>query len=199
MQPAILLLSLLPSSYCMDPLLRKGITKSSNKQAGLRGDKFRIQWGLPLIMTFEAVQKVDISGCPMLNLEAAIECFCRSFPSLRILKAAYFLNFKTEKLNELVQRCPSLCDVDLTVDVSPVILTQVSTLSSYPVIVPHLPSTISYHAPNYPSATSVLSMPRSFLSNISKLTLEGRIDVTGKILKVLSLESMYNTIIYSIE
>lgn len=178
MKPAILLLSLLPSSYSMDPLLRKSITKFSINHEGLHGDKYQIQWGLPLIMTFEAVQEVDISSCPMLNLEAAIECFCKSFPSLRILKAAYFLNFRTKKLSQLVQRCPLLCDIDLTVDVSPVILTQVSILSAYPAIVPHMP-TVSYSAP---LAASLSSMSRLQPSNIAKLTLEGRIDVTGKIL-----------------
>lgn len=172
----VLLLSLLPSSYDRDLLLTKTIRSSMNYNA-LSSAKVYVQKALPVLLTFRAVYEVDISNCPMLCLEDAIECFSRSFPSLRMLKAAYHLRFETKKLCHLVQRCPLLHDIDLTVDISPVLSSQITIISSYPAVLSHMP-TVSYAA--IPSTASLSLMARCLPSNIAKLTLEGRIDVTGK-------------------
>lgn len=173
---AVLLLSLLPSSNDRDLLLKKTIRSPMNYEV-LSTDKLQIQRALPVLLTFGAVYEVDISNCPMLCLEDAIECFSRSFPSLRLLKAAYLLHFETKKLYHLVQRCPLLRDIDFTVDISPVVSSQSTIISSHPAVLSHMP-TVSYAA--IPSAASLSLMSTCLPSNIAKLTLEGRIDVTGK-------------------
>ncbi|WOG91095.1 hypothetical protein DCAR_0310343 [Daucus carota subsp. sativus] len=178
----VLLLSLLPSSYDRDLLLTKTIRSSMNYNA-LSSAKVYVQKALPVLLTFRAVYEVDISNCPMLCLEDAIECFSRSFPSLRMLKAAYHLRFETKKLCHLVQRCPLLHDIDLTVDISPVLSSQITIISSYPAVLSHMP-TVSYAA--IPSTASLSLMARCLPSNIAKLTLEGRIDVTDHDLQSLS-------------
>ncbi|XP_059646730.1 BTB/POZ domain-containing protein FBL11 isoform X2 [Cornus florida] len=184
-KPAVLLLSMLPCSYSMDPKLRKNIKQSPTNLERLNGNQCQISWGLWPTLSFEAVQEVDISNCPMLHLEAAIECFCKSFPSLRILKATYFLSFKTAKLRQLMQRCPLLYDIDLTVDISPIIPTQVSIVSSFPSTTPNV-SIVSSGIIGYPSDATLSYMSRPLLSNVTKLTLEGRIDVGDADLKNIS-------------
>ncbi|XP_074379110.1 BTB/POZ domain-containing protein FBL11 isoform X1 [Apium graveolens] len=178
----VLLLSLLPSSYDRDQLLTKTIRSSMNYEA-LGRNKLQIQRALPVLLIFGAVYEVDISNCPMLRLEDAIECFSRSFPSLRMLKAAYLLHFETKSLFHLVQRCPLLHYIDLTVDISPVVSSQVTIISSYPAVLSHMPR-VSYAA--IPSAASLYLMSTYLPSNIAKLTLEGRIDVTDHDLQTLS-------------
>lgn len=176
---AIILLSILPSSYSMDPMLRKSVKQSPFNFERFDEDKFQISLGLWPIMSFKAVQEVNISNCPMLHLEAAIECFCKSFPSLRTLKAAYFLKFRMKKLRWLVQRCPLLCNIDLTVDTSPLIATRVSILSSSETRTRL--SVLPFNIYNFPSVTTLSSMPRPLQSHITRLTLEGRTDISGKV------------------
>ncbi|KAL5570633.1 hypothetical protein UlMin_027208 [Ulmus minor] len=146
----MLLLSLLPSVYSTDPTLIKCITQFH----------YPISRGSLPILTFETVQEVNISKCPRLNLEAAIECLSVSFPSLKILKAAYLLNFKMLAFRQLVQKCPMLRDVDLTIDITPIISEQVSNDSST--------------AGDSLIDVKYISMTTSMLSNITKIVLEGR-------------------------
>ncbi|EEF28381.1 ubiquitin-protein ligase, putative [Ricinus communis] len=147
----IVLLSLLPSSYCLDLTLRKSIRQSLINLDHLSRDQSgsRFWHKLPPTLSFEAVEKVDISKCPRLHLESTIEFFSKSFPSLRKLRAAYLLNFKTITLHKLMQNCPLISEVDLTVDITPLIPTQLSVISSRP-----------------------------SLSKISRLVLEGRSDIS---------------------
>ena len=177
---AILLLSLLPSSYSIDPTLRKSVKDFTMNFGRLEREQCPISQGLPML-SFESVQEVDISKCPRLHLEAAITCFSKSFPSIRTLKAAYLLNFKTTTLHQLVQKCPLLCEVDLTIDISPLIPAQVSVASSSAAIAPLL-SNKSVSVREHPE--DVLSLKKSglLLSNITKLTLEGRTDLCGEIM-----------------
>lgn len=140
---------------------------------------FRILWEICPKLSFEAVHEIDISDCPMLHLEIAIECFSKSFPSLKTLKATNHLEFRTTKLFQLVKRCPLLCDVDLTVDVSPVIPTRVSVLSSFG----------DSGGSSLAASWSYISGPLP--SNITKLTLEGRNDVTGIALPVSPLKECH--------
>lgn len=140
----------------------------------LSGNAFRSSWKMCPKLTFEAVHEIDISNCPMLHLEVAIECFSKLFPSLRTLKAANHLNFRTTKLLQLVERCPLLCDINLTVDVSPVIPTRVSVLSSFG----------SFDSSGSPLPFSWSYLSRSIPLNFTKLILEGRNDINGITLSI---------------
>lgn len=175
---ATLLLSVLPLSYSMDPTLRKSIKQLSIGLDCQERDQSSIPQGLLPMLSFEAVQEIDISKCPRLHLEAAITCISKSFPSLRTLKAAYLLNFKTTALPQLVHECPLLREVDLTMDITPLIPAQVSVVSSSLAITPPL-SNKSLSVGDDPA--DVISLKKSGLSlpNITKLTLEGRSDICG--------------------
>lgn len=174
------LLSMCPSSNA-DPMLKKIIEKSSinHVESDRNGLKTLPKLGL---MTFEGVQELDISNCPSFSLESAIEFFRKSFPSLRSLRAAYFLNFNTKKLRQLVQKFPLLTAIDLTLDVDPVVPAQVSVMASSSVLTPQKP-TASFNIHNCQSTASLsnVSQVQPLLSNIRKLTLEGRTDITGRI------------------
>lgn len=173
----ILLLSVIPCSYIINSNLRKSIEQSLVNHKHLNQKQYAISPGLLPILTFEEVEEVDISKCSRLHLEAAIECFAKSFPSLRILRASYLLNFKTSGLCQLV-KCSLLSEVDLTVDISPVIPIQVSVISSSQNIAPKTPTRF-VQSDNYIFDTISFSPSGSMLSNITKLTLEGRTDVSG--------------------
>ncbi|XP_062166562.1 BTB/POZ domain-containing protein FBL11 isoform X4 [Alnus glutinosa] len=184
---AIMLLSVLPSSHAMEPALRNIVKHISLILESLEeGDRCHTLLCLLPMFSFEAVEEVDISKCSKLHLEAAIMCFSMSFPSIRTLKAAYLLNVKTTTiLHQLVQKCPLLCEVDLTVDISPLIPAQVSVVSSSPAITPS-PSNRSFSVVDNP--VDVISSKRSglSLSNITKLTLEGRSDLCDLDLQYIS-------------
>lgn len=168
----ILLLSVLHYSHGMDSTLRKTIKKYLISLEHLDKDHWRIFPCLPPILSFEAVQEVNFSKCHRLHLESAIECFSRSFPSLKIIKAAYLLNIKTTNFIKLVHKCPLVSEVDLSVDICPIIPTQVSVLSSNLA----LPLASNKHC----DVTSCYHSGPS-LSNITHLTIEGRTDICGKI------------------
>ncbi|KAK6126316.1 hypothetical protein DH2020_039961 [Rehmannia glutinosa] len=180
----LFLLSMLPSSDT-DLILRKIIKKSSINHANSIGDGLQISQGLGQMLTFEAVQELDISNCPSLSLESAVDCFSKSFPSLRSLRAAYFLCFKTKKLCQLVQKLPLLSNIDLTLDINPVIPAQVSITASSSVLTPQR-STESFGIYNCHSASSLSYTSRPLLSNIMKLTLEGRTDISDSDLLIIS-------------
>lgn len=144
-------------------------------------DKCEFQPRLLQTLSFEAVLEVDISKCRKLHFEGAIECFYKSFPSLRVLRAAYLLNIRTTNFLQLMQKCPQVCEIDLTVDITPLIPALVSVVSSGPVmksLISEGASSVKY------KAVDALSFYESKppLSNITNLTLEGRTDVYGKLL-----------------
>nr|XP_048319193.1 BTB/POZ domain-containing protein FBL11 isoform X6 [Ziziphus jujuba var. spinosa] len=160
---AILLLSVLPSVYSTNPTLRNTITELPfNLEHFDRNHSPLSQKFFPT-MSFEAVQEVDISKCQRLHVESAIECFSVSFPSLKTLKAAYLLNFDISFLHHLVRKCPMVCEVDLSTDISPV--EQLPHVSPSPAKVTNVW--------NYSSGGAVC-MSNQPESNITKLTLEGR-------------------------
>ncbi|WRX23265.1 BTB/Kelch-associated - like 1 [Theobroma cacao] len=171
----ILLLSLLPNTHSVGSALRKSIEESISNLEQADGSKYQIPQGLLPTLSFEAVQEVDISGCLKLHLEAAIECFSKSFPSLRKVKAAYLLNFKTTTLYRLVQKCSLVSEVDITVDMDPLISSQVSVISPSSAVI-SLAQNRPYTVGDSSSVTSLYHLGHS-LSNITKLTLEGRSDV----------------------
>ncbi|KAI3838823.1 hypothetical protein MKX03_002599 [Papaver bracteatum] len=157
---ASLLLSVLPSLCNMDPLIRKKYEDSITELDNLHRNRYRIS-SFP-ILSFKAVQEVDISKCPRLRVEAVIECFSKSFPSLRRLNVSHCFQFGVSTLFDLVEKCPLVEEVDLTVDISPAIPILASTTSS---------TTDTYHdtyvAPYFKKGGLLLS----------KLTLEGRSDI----------------------
>lgn len=171
---AVLLLSMLPYSYDLDPKIKNRIKRSlSNLTTDIPISK-----GLLPTLSFEAVCEVDISNCQSLNLEAAIECFSKSFPSLRIVKAAHCWNFKTKALSQLVHKCPLVLEVDITVDISPVIPAQVSIMTSSSLISPQL-----LLENEFTVLEDCLAGRLPSPSSITKLTLEGRTDFSGEIHK----------------
>ncbi|KAM1196846.1 hypothetical protein ACFX2I_008519 [Malus domestica] len=175
MTSVVLLFSLLPFSNSMEYTLRS-IEQSPFNLKHLERESFALLKSLPTL-SFEAVQEVDISKCPRLHLETAIECFCKSFPSLRTLKAAFLLNFKISTLRKLVLKCPMVCEIDLTIDTTPIISSQVSVVSSSPDITPQ----ISNSPLNCRDMTSFYSG-----LSLAKLTLEGRSDLYDSDLQYIS-------------
>lgn len=178
---AILLLSLIASSYLMDPMRKKIIEQFFINSGHPIREKCAFQQKLLETFTFEAVQEVDISKCRRLLIEHAVDCFSQSFPSLRILKAAYLLNIRTTSFLQLLEKCSLVCEIDLTVDVTPLIPASVTVLSSSPAVIPLVPdkaSSLNYKAVE----TMSFHESRPLLSNVTKLTLEGRTDVSGRIL-----------------
>ncbi|TKY62017.1 BTB/POZ domain-containing protein FBL11 [Spatholobus suberectus] len=135
--------------------------------------------------TFEAVQEVDISKCRNLLIEHAVDCFRKSFPSLRILKAAYLLNIGTTSFLQLLEKCPMVCEIDLTVDITPLIPALVTVLSPSHTAIPPVPektSSVKYKAVQIMSFNE-FGPP---LSNVTKLILEGRTDVSDLGLRYIS-------------
>lgn len=105
------------------------------------------------ILSFESVKEIDISKCQRLDYKVVIKCFSKSFPSLRKLRAAYLLNIKVSTMLELLHNFRELTEIDLTVDITPIIPVQAS---------------LFYSGQGHYS-----------LSNITRLTLEGRSDISG--------------------
>ncbi|KAJ4980106.1 hypothetical protein NE237_010886 [Protea cynaroides] len=169
---AFLLLAL--CSYRMEPLLQS-VEQSFNELQQLDGDKYCISRCLGQNLSFEAVHVVDISNCTGMHFEAAIELFHKLFPSLRTLKASYCLKFRMSTLYHLVQKCPLVDEVDLTVDVSPAMPMQVSTISA------NIESFRDLGGASY----RVLRDELSF-SSITKLTLKGRSDINDMDLQRIS-------------
>ncbi|CAN0879896.1 BTB/POZ domain-containing protein FBL11 [Linum grandiflorum] len=160
---AILLLSLLPYSFTMDPTSKNSFMEYIVNLERYSKKQSQVSKCLLPTLSFGAIEEVDVSKCRSLNLEAAIECFFISFPSLRKVKAAYLLNFKKSTLHKLLEKCPRISEVDLTVDSTPLIPGQVSVLSSSPV--------------KSTAATILYARGLDSLYNITSLTLEGRSDI----------------------
>lgn len=174
---AMLLLSLLPSVYHKDSELRKIVKQLLIKLEST--DRFLSQdlQGVLPMLSFNAVEEVNISKCRRLHLQASIECFSMSFPSLKILKAAHLLDFDIKDFRLLVWKCPAIHEVDLTLDTSPVISEQVS--NSY-LVIGDSPVDVLYFC-----------ISRPMMSNITKLTLEGRSDLSDSDLLFITKFCIY--------
>ncbi|KMT06840.1 hypothetical protein BVRB_7g159950 isoform A [Beta vulgaris subsp. vulgaris] len=161
MTSSVLLLSLLHETSSVGPLLLEGI--------GRRSIDLECPKWLSVLPTlsFKRMVEVDISKCPLLHLGAAMECFRKSFPFLRTVKMAYFLDFETKRLHQLIENNSSVYEVDLTVDVSPLIPSNISVLYSGCLSRPGLKK--------YFDMSSCCGRGPT-VSNITKLTLEGRSD-----------------------
>ncbi|GAB2300695.1 hypothetical protein Dimus_034733 [Dionaea muscipula] len=171
---AILLLSLLPSSYSLDPVLEEYIRQAFMDRQYLSSGFWKSPQFKMLTVSFESVLEVDISKCPSIHLGAAIECFKESFPVLRTLKAAYLLDFDAINILQILGTCSFLHELDLSVDSSPVIPSQASIIG-------------------FPTARYIRQEPRVVLdptsgcqSHVTKLILEGRTDISDSDLHVIS-------------
>ena len=162
---ANLVLSLLPQPSSVDALLLEGIQRTS---INLEHPKWLSYLRL---LPFGMLLEVDISKCSRLHLGAAIHCFQKSFRLLRAIRMTHFLNFETKKLWQLIEKCSSLQEVDLTVDVNPFSFSSVSVLYSESVTGPLQKNYMAMSS--YPGT-------RQIISNITKLTLEGRTDLSGE-------------------
>ncbi|VVB02306.1 unnamed protein product [Arabis nemorensis] len=169
---AILLLSLLPNSYFANPMWRKSLKSFvRNRDDDERNEES--QRSLP-VLSFETVNEVDISKCQRLDYKVAIKCFSKSFPSLRKLRAAYLLNIKVSTILKLLQIFRQLTEVDLTVDITPTISCQASVVYSSPYLAQTPIPFDSFQG-------------QSSLSNITRLTLEGRSDINDMDLRSISI------------
>ncbi|TYG48163.1 hypothetical protein ES288_D11G401400v1 [Gossypium darwinii] len=182
--PMILLLSFLPNNHNSYLALRKTIKESASNFEQADGSKCQITQSLLPTLSFEAVLEVDISGCLKLPLEDAIDYFSNSFPFLRRVKAAYLLNFKMTTLYRLIQKCSLVSEVDITVDVNPLISSQLSVISSSSAVISVAPNRAYFVGDKF-SMTSLYHLGPS-LSNITKLTLEGRSDVCDSHIQYIS-------------
>ncbi|KAL8152916.1 hypothetical protein V2J09_010676 [Rumex salicifolius] len=122
--------------------------------------------GLSQIVSFKFVVALDFSKCPNLHLSPVLEYLSKAFPSLRTMKAAYFLDFKTGSLQKLVESCPSLDEIDLRVDVGPFMPSQASILYS---------EVQSARAPRMHFGPALFPYKQP-VSIMTKLTLRGRTD-----------------------
>jgi hypothetical protein len=176
---AILLLSLIPASYLTDPMQRKIIEQFFINSGHPIKEKYEFPQKLLEPIIFEAVQEVDISKCRTLLIEHAVDCFSQSFPSLRTLKVAYLLHIRTTSFLQLLEKCSLVSEIDLSVDVTPLIPASVTVVSSSPAVIPLVPektSSFKYKAVE----TMSFHESRHRLSCVTKLALEGRTDVSGR-------------------
>lgn len=179
---AILLLSLTPASYPTDPVRKEIIEQFFISSGHPIRDKYELPQKLLETFIFEAVQEVDISKCRRLFIEHAVDCLSQSFPSLRILKAAFLLNIRTTGFFQLLEKCSLVGEIDLTVDVTPLIPASVTVLSSNPAMIPpELEKTSSLKYQAVQTMPFHFHEPKPLISNVTKLTLEGRTDVSGRI------------------
>ncbi|CAL1373049.1 unnamed protein product [Linum trigynum] len=163
---ALLLLSLLPYSYVMEPSLKKSVRETMVSLERFNKNQSQVPQSLLPILSLKAVEEVDISNCPSLHLEAAIECFSISFPCLKKVKASYLLNFKQRTFHKLLEKCLLVDELDLTVDSTPLIPGQVTVMSS---------SVVTSPSSTFPYARVLDSLFTN--SNITRLTLEGRSEI----------------------
>ncbi|XP_078434400.1 ubiquitin-protein ligase isoform X2 [Wolffia australiana] len=129
--------------------------------------------------TFESVLEFDLSKCWNLKSDTLISILGCSFPALQVLNLAYCSRFKVEDFFSLVQKCASLTNVDMTVDVSPIIPTLTSISSS---------SSDQYQSSSGIPYSAGQHLPA--MCNIAKLTLAGRTDLKDQdLVKISALSS----------
>ncbi|XP_020245630.1 BTB/POZ domain-containing protein FBL11 isoform X2 [Asparagus officinalis] len=183
-----LFLAVLP--HGLDVMQKARIIRALVELDGHRGDYYRILEKSPNILCFGHVNEVNISMCLKMNFGAAIAWLHMAFPSLKILKASHCLHFTMEDLFYLIRKCLLMNEVDLTVDVSPVTPT-ISVLSAT------VEGSQFFDGKPRKNSEKVIplsnigkySLGKPVVANISKLTLEGRNDITDSDLLCISILS----------
>ncbi|XP_037408631.1 BTB/POZ domain-containing protein FBL11-like isoform X5 [Triticum dicoccoides] len=134
-------------------------------------------------LSFRNVRIVDLSKCPNVHFGAAILWMKWAFPELRTFIASYCLLFQFEDLQYLLLRCPWINEINLSIDTS-VILSKYSIISSRSEVRRDVNRNLSsYYMQSGLYGTSV----NPVFSNISKLILEGRNDITDMNLLEISM------------
>ncbi|KAF7026411.1 hypothetical protein CFC21_038519 [Triticum aestivum] len=134
-------------------------------------------------LSFRNVRIVDLSKCPNVHFGAAILWMKWAFPELRTFIASYCLLFQFEDLQYLLLRCPWINEINLSIDTS-VILSKYSIISSRSEVRRDVNQNLSsYYMQSGLYGTSV----NPVFSNISKLILEGRNDITDMNLLEISM------------
>ncbi|KAL6616789.1 hypothetical protein ACP70R_039059 [Stipagrostis hirtigluma subsp. patula] len=141
-------------------------------------------------LSFRNVHTVDISKCPNVHFGAVIDWLKLAFPELRVFRASYCLSFQFEDLLYLLLRCPWIDEIDLTVDTSTISPKHSVISSSSEALVKVKPNPRRYYV-QYSSYDSQLN---SVFSNVSRLTLEGRNDISD--LDLLEISVLKNTLCY---
>lgn len=137
-------------------------------------------------LSFRNVRSLDLSKCPNVHFDAAIDWMKLAFPELRAFIARYCLLFQFEDLQYLLLSCPWINEIDLSIDTS-VILSKYSIISSRSEARRDRNHILSSY---YMQSGSYGTPVNPVFSNISKLILEGRNDITG-MENILCFKSMH--------
>lgn len=186
-------LAALPSD--LDATLKKTILHAFTRLDRHTADHYQNLAKSIKMLSFEAVHEVDISKCSKVHSAAAVIWLHLALPSLRTLKGSHCLQFKLEDLYCLIQKCPLVAEVDMTVDVSSVIPTKVSVLSAS--AERYQPSDSTPYTMLEEILLSNIAKPtfgNPARSNISKLTLEGRNDLND--LDLLKISALSDSLSY---
>ncbi|KAF0893759.1 hypothetical protein E2562_029655 [Oryza meyeriana var. granulata] len=134
-------------------------------------------------LSFGNLHTVDLSKCPNVHFSAAIDWLKLAFPELRIFRASFCLLFQFEDLLYLLLTCPSINEIDLTIDTS-IIAPEHSVISSRFDVQGVMKLKLTRYCIEDPSCDTTM---KSYFSNISKLILEGRNDITDVDLLKISI------------
>ncbi|EEC72241.1 hypothetical protein OsI_05364 [Oryza sativa Indica Group] len=140
--------------------------------------------------SFGNVHMVDLSKCPNAHFSTAIDWLKLAFPELRIFRASFCLTFQFEDLLYLLLTCPWINEIDLSIDTS-IIAQMHSVISSrFEGRGAVKPKLTRYYAQDPLCDTTM----NSYISNISKLILEGRNDITD--VDLLKISILKNSLCY---
>lgn len=175
---AFLFLAVLPCD--LDVTLKARIIRSLIELDSHPGENCQILEKSSNILSFKRVHEVDVSECGKMNFGAAIKCLSIAFPSLKTLKASHCLHFTMGDLVYLIKKCSLIDEIDLTVDVSPV-TPSLTVLSANDEGSHNSGGRSCNKLDNEPPPSNIGNylFGKPVMANISKLTLEGRNDITG--------------------
>ncbi|XP_040241985.1 BTB/POZ domain-containing protein FBL11 isoform X5 [Aegilops tauschii subsp. strangulata] len=134
-------------------------------------------------LSFRNVRIVDLSKCPNVHFGAVILWMKWTFPELRTFIASYCLLFQFEDLQCLLLRCPWINEINLSIDTS-IILSKYSIISSRSEVRRDVNRNLSSY---YMQSGLYGTSGNPVFSNISKLILEGRNDITDMNLLEISM------------
>ncbi|KAM0854319.1 hypothetical protein ACQ4PT_050505 [Festuca glaucescens] len=178
----ILYISVLPTD--LDAVFKRRIV-SSYSQVDLESLVFYNELGKKVkTLSFKNVCMVDLSKCPNVHVDAAIYWLKLAFPELRTFRASHCLLFQFEDLQYLLLTCPWIKEVDLSIDMS-IILPKYSIISSRFEARSEMNRNLSSYYKQSPYGYRTPIYP--VFSRLSKLTLEGRNDITDNNLAELSM------------
>lgn len=134
-------------------------------------------------LSFGNVRIMDLSKCPNVHFDAATLWMKFAFPELRTFIASYCVLVRFEDLQYLLLRCPWINEIDLSIDTS-VILSKHSIISSRS----EARRDVNQNLSSYYMQSGLYGTPvNPVFSNISKLILEGRNDITDMNLWKISM------------